>query len=150
MVIANARAQTMSSFTPMERDLILAGKPVWNICVSFNQVPPSRPVLCTAKYAVKIFLSSRRSQTIEQTGDSSICFAGDSSVAHYLLQRLEVFEIALAARCSNAADRLRAVAVIAANNLHHACLFKNAEVAAEVSIRKRAKLLEIVEGHALR
>ena len=67
-----------------------------------------------------------------------------------MLKCLQIFQVPLATRGRNAADRQRPIAIMSPGNLHHRRLFQHAEMPAEITIRKRAKLLEIVESDALR
>ena len=69
-------------------------------------------------------------------------------IAHDLFEYGEVIQIALPAGCSDAADGLRAVAIVSADDLDHFGSFENTEVPAQVAIGKRAELFEVIECQA--
>src|SRR5262245_66260062 len=70
------------------------------------------------------------------------------SIAHHLLQHLEIVEVALPALRGDPADGLRPVAVVALLDRDQAGLLQHLQVAGEIAVSESAHLLELAEGEA--
>ena len=63
-----------------------------------------------------------------------------------LLEGLEVLQIALLSRSSDAADCLGAIAIVVLRNINHLRFFKYAEMPVQISIGQRAQLFEVAKS----
>src|SRR5581483_1179045 len=90
------------------------------------------------------FLCPQWVQIAQQTRPRLV-FRQVGCVFYHLLQGGEVLEVAFAAVGSDSAHGLRPVPVMPFQDLNQLCLLQSAQVPAEITVGKRAHLLQIVE-----
>src|SRR5271168_2103921 len=71
-------------------------------------------------------------------------------IQDYLLERREIFKIALAARRRDAAECLGTIPIMSFHDLHDLLPLQHAQMPAEVAVSQRTQLLEIAEGQSFR
>ena len=100
--------------------------------------------LCTVKYSPKKKGSDPRGRQGAQAR-GALVFGSLHRILHNLLKRRKVVQIPFSAFRRDTADGLRPVAIMAFHDLDHLVCFQHAQMSAQIAIRQRAQLLQIVE-----
>src|SRR5260370_33545551 len=145
IVMSRASPQTTMSFTPIDRDFIL--KLDCNIDKSLTKCLHFSGSFALQSYLTKKSSGPRRRQAVYQAGCGPF-FRHFCRIPDHLLKSRKILDVARTARSRDAADRLGTVAVILLHGLNHLRFIQHAQMAVQVAVGKRAKLLEITEGQA--
>src|SRR5260370_4894910 len=145
IVMSRASPQTTMSFTPIDRDFIL--KLDCNIDKALNKFCDCSGSLAWESYLTKKSSGPRRRQAVSQARCGPF-FRHFCRIPDHLLKSRKILDVARTARSRDAADRLGTVAVILLHGLNHLRFIQHAQMAVQVAVGKRAKLLEITEGQA--